>query len=99
MSIYVDGVEFHTITCDCGVMYALTSEFIKNRRADHKAFHCPNGCIRWYPGQSDEQKKIAELSGKVMRLESSLSCKENLLNRRDYQVRYWKGQVTKAKKK
>ncbi len=29
--------------CSCGTRFAIDSEFMRNRRDDHKEFFCPNG--------------------------------------------------------
>lgn len=53
-------IEITCATAGCGVTFWVTDGFNDRRRDDHKSFHCPNGHVMSYPGQTDEQKlKVA----------------------------------------
>lgn len=57
MTQYVDGIRFETeICCSCGMPFAITAHFQKNRLNDHKSFYCPAGHAQHYTGKSEEQK-------------------------------------------
>ena len=36
----------------CGVQFAMTTTFYRQRRRDKKTFYCPNGCLRAFTGES-----------------------------------------------
>lgn len=45
-------------TCgNCGVQFAFTEAFYNARRSDKKGWHCPNGCVRYFTGESDAQRE------------------------------------------
>lgn len=51
--------ELVTMVCSnerCGVVYALSDNYVAARRRDHETFYCPNGHARHYPGESDIEK-------------------------------------------
>jgi hypothetical protein len=45
----------------CGVLFAMTEEFVRERRKDHALWYCPNGHSQRYSGQSTEEKLKAQL--------------------------------------
>jgi DNA-binding XRE family transcriptional regulator len=73
MSNYVDGIEFVTeLCCNCGMAFAMTSDFKLRRRNDHQSFYCPAGHGQHYTGKSEEQKLREQLeaeSGRAALLE------------------------------
>jgi len=85
----IDGTEMEAFTCNgCNVVYAMPKALYENRRKDHEAFFCPNGCKRYYAGDTNEEwlkKQVALLSEDVRCLERSRSS--------------YKGQITKLKKR
>lgn len=88
--------------CGCGISYAVTESFCRERSRDHKSFYCPNGCSRYYPQESDIDKanRLArEAQEKAERLQKCIDHKKHVIRQKDYQVRNYKGQVTKLKKK
>ena len=92
--------------CNCHMLFAVPKGVDDEYQKTHKTFSCPAGHKQHYTAKTADEKTIESLRAtadnrqkEINRLESSLSCKRNLLNRREYQVRYWKGQTTKAKKK
>jgi hypothetical protein len=42
----------------CGVRYAVTAEFDKQRKEDHQAFYCPNGHHMYYPRGTSQTEKL-----------------------------------------
>ena len=57
------GVSFVTEECiECGILFAVTEEYNKRRRADHKSFKCPSGHSQYYPQKSDKEKLREQLT-------------------------------------
>ncbi len=55
-------ITMHHITCGaCGVLFGITSAFMDARKEDHKTWHCPNGCNRWYPDKNELEVAKASL--------------------------------------
>lgn len=51
--------ELKIIECahtGCGVVFALSDNYIAARRRDHATWHCPNGHTRYYPAESDIER-------------------------------------------
>lgn len=51
-------VEFVIEVCcneECGMTWAVPTEFHKSRRNDHRDFYCPNGHGQHYPQKSKEE--------------------------------------------
>lgn len=95
-------VEIVHITCDCGVVYGLTSEFIAARRKDHKTFHCPNGCSRHYPPpkqtEADKLRRQLEDAREGNRqLWDSLEATRSLARRENARARAFKGHATRLR--
>ncbi len=66
MSDHVD------MTCGtCGVAFCMPQALYNQRRKDHQTFYCPNGHRRYFPGQTDEEKRIEELERRVRFLRES----------------------------
>ena len=42
--------------CTCGVIFGIPSDLEKRRRADRRAFYCPNGHALYFQGKTDAQK-------------------------------------------
>lgn len=102
MSGFTYVEKFVIERCDCGINYALPQSFIERRRADHKTFCCPNGCKRYFPSENEADKanrKAREARERIERLQTHLNETERIITTKDYQVRYYKGQLTKLKKK
>lgn len=47
--------------CNCGMAFAMTTDFQKRRLKDRKSFYCPSGHGQHYTGRSEAQKLRAEL--------------------------------------
>lgn len=59
---YTSTVEVYTC-CNkaCGVKFGLDSEYGKRMREDHAWFHCPNGHLQHFTGESTEERLAREL--------------------------------------
>ncbi|GAA3730349.1 hypothetical protein GCM10022239_03680 [Leifsonia bigeumensis] len=40
----------------CGVVFALSDNYVAARRRDHKTWYCPNGHAQHYPSESDIER-------------------------------------------
>lgn len=45
----------------CGVAFAVTDQFQRERRRDHRSFYCPNGHGQHYNAENEEQRLKREL--------------------------------------
>lgn len=69
----VAATTLSTLECsECGVLFAIGSRFMEERRADHETFYCPNGHTQYYPQKSEaemlrQQLKWAESSAQSWR--------------------------------
>ena len=82
----------HCITC--GTYYAFPKELQRLRLKDRKLFYCPNGQPQCYAGKTKE----AKLKEKLVEAETCCNIYKNRERRREYQKRYYKGELTKLKK-
>lgn len=72
MSTWVEGVEMRTTTCaSCGVMFALTAELMTKLRNTHRDFHCPNGHVLVFRGDSEADRLKRELRRREEMLEAA----------------------------
>lgn len=63
---------FNVLHCaNCGVGFAISTEYEDKRRADRRTFYCPNGHSQWFPGKTDK-KVIEELRAQVASREDLL---------------------------
>lgn len=97
--------ELVTIECastGCGVVFALTDNYIAARRRDHATWYCPNGHSRYYPGESDIEKanrlrKLAEQTRNDGW--TAYEAAQDQLRASQRQKASLKGQLTKARNK
>jgi len=94
--------KFIVIHCaNCNMAFAVTEDFREKRLRDHKLFSCPEGHKQYYSHESDIEKAnrlTREAEEKATRLQNCIEHKKNIIKRKDYQVRHFKGEVTKLKK-
>jgi hypothetical protein len=89
------------ITCsviecgECGVVFALSDEFMDQRKQDHRTWYCPNGHQRHYPGESREEKLKRQLD----RTSRQLSSTQSALVVTKRQKAAAKGQLTKTRRR
>lgn len=63
MSKFVDEVWFEIEECcNCGMPFAVTTDFKNRRLKDHKSFYCPMGHGQHYTGETEEQNLRRQLS-------------------------------------
>jgi len=91
----VDYLLKEMICSECGILFALPEWYINERIKDHKTWCCPNGHLRYYPGESDEEKLKAENE----KLQRKLDWKRNEANGYLASLRATRGVVTKIKKR
>ena len=64
-----ETILFTVIDCgECGTKFAMTNEFIAERRHDHRGWYCPNGHQRHYPAKNKEEVLKAQLEAKEAQL-------------------------------
>lgn len=105
LTTFALGVELEMLTCyerTCGIQFAAPSAWLKERRRDHKGFHCPNGHSQHFPGKTREE----ELRDELNRTKDALDYQRQRGNRLEddktrlkHQVRAHKGVVTRLKNK
>lgn len=96
-------VALESVECaNCGLVFAVSEQFVRSRRRDHTTFYCPMGHYLSYPGKSDLQKARDELTRERARLDQSKAEVERLQGRvrlRDRQVAARKAVATKLRKR
>jgi hypothetical protein len=76
--------------CNCGIAFAMTTDYHRRRVQDRRDFYCPAGHPQHYTGQNDAER-IAELQRQIASRAEDLRA-EQLSHRAT------RGQLTKAKK-
>lgn len=62
MTVFVDNIRFVTVLCgECGVPFAMTESFQKQKLQDRTTFYCPSGHPRVYTGKTEAQKLQEQL--------------------------------------
>lgn len=57
MVTFVEGHELTTeVCCNCGMLFAMPSDYQRRRRNDHEWFYCPSGHKQHYTGVTEEQR-------------------------------------------
>lgn len=74
MGQFVGDIEFIFFTCECGILYALTRQFINCKQNNHETFYCPNGCTRHYPAKTDKEILQEKLDKTKQRLVDEQEC-------------------------
>jgi hypothetical protein len=88
--------------CQCGMLFAVPSDFQNRRRVDHSTFYCPSGHSQAYLAKSHIEIAKEERDRAVKeadRLKSCVAHKKGVIRIKEYQVRHYKGEVTKLRKK
>lgn len=88
--------------CQCGMVFAVSSSFQRQRQRQHDTFYCPAGHGQAYTGKSDLEQAQADIE-KYRRLwkeeanyAASVVSERNAAQR---SLRATKGQLTKTKKR
>ena len=103
MPIVSTFVTFTTFECGgCGVYYALTDDYVRRRREDHKGWVCPHGCHRAFNQDNDletERKKTASLRARLDQAEADARfARRQTLNEQRSAAAY-KGHLTRIRKR
>lgn len=69
-------VRFEVQTCiTCGVHFGIPRELDQKLRENHKGFHCPNGHVQYYTGESEAEKLRRELRRKKQEVADQVRAK------------------------
>ena len=97
--------ELVTIQCSsagCGVVFALSDNYVAARRRDHATWYCPNGHARHYPAESDIEK-AQRLRRQAREREehawAALSAARDQLQASERSRSDYKGHLTRARNK
>lgn len=61
------------MTCgECGVEFCMPAGLHAARKSDHKTFYCPNGHPRYFPGKTEQEKRIESLERYNRRLREDM---------------------------
>ena len=92
MTVFVDNIRFVTVLCgECGVPFAMTESFQKQKLQDRTTFYCPSGHPRFYTGKTVAQKLQEQLDRERQVREAAESRALRMQGERD--------QVAKAHKR
>lgn len=92
MTTFVDNIRFVTVLCgECGVPFAMTESFQKQKLQDRTTFYCPSGHPRFYTGKTEAQKLQEQLDRERQVREAAESRALRMQGERD--------QVAKAHKR
>lgn len=59
----------YPVACvNCGVIFAMTDDYLEMRKKDRKSFYCPNGHTQSYTGKTDKEK-LADMAGTLAKTE------------------------------
>jgi hypothetical protein len=51
-----------SISCgECGIAFSMPRERQRQLKESHETFYCPNGHHRWYPGKTEQERRIESL--------------------------------------
>jgi len=73
METLIHEIELVKIVCGgCGISFAMPKKYQQTLFNNHNTFYCPRGCVRHYPGQSDNEKlkKKIDLLSNRLRIET-----------------------------
>ena len=85
------------VCINCGVLFALDSDYRTERRRDHRNFYCPNGHPQHYVDKSDADK-LREAEVRIARLDRRLANVDEDLRSERASHRATAGHLTRAKK-
>jgi hypothetical protein len=81
--------------CKCGIQFSIPDEYLNKLRRCHNTFYCPNGHPQYYPGKTDEEKKIEALERQVNFFKDDRDYYKNLYHEVFRSRAYYKGLVTR----
>jgi hypothetical protein len=81
---YSATVEMVTeVCCTCGVVFGVTQDYQKKRRADHLSFKCPDGHSQSYGGLSEAERLRKELKSKEQELANQVALRFQVQAQKD----------------
>lgn len=84
MAKFVEDTWLETVACcTCGMMFAMTSDFMKRRRDDHDWWYCPKGHQQHFTGKTTAEKLRDELERKQSDLADARERANRLMAERD----------------
>lgn len=93
--------KFTTLECaNCYMNFGITVGFWRDRRNDHKIFHCPAGHPQSFMGQSEEEKLRLErdrLKQQLAQKDDSIKYQREQREKAEKKVIAYKGIVTRTK--
>lgn len=95
-------VIFECRVAGCGVVFAMTDNYVAARRLDHARWYCPNGHTSYYPGESDIEKanrlrrRAAERADEAL---AALSATRDQLRASERSKAALRGHLTRARNK
>lgn len=81
--------------CACGMAFAMSADYERRRRDDHRNFYCPAGHIQHYTGDTEEQRQRKRAD----RLERQLANRDEDLRATRASLIATKGVLTKTKRR
>ena len=86
------------VCCACGVVFTLPCNMREGLIKNHASFHCPNGHLQCFPGETDEEKEIKHLRSDLELVKQDIDevIEENEKNKG--KLKYWRGKAKKVKK-
>ena len=100
ISVDAGRVELYVLDCgECGVIFALTTDYETRRRADGKTFYCPNGHLRaWQESEADRQRKRAEQAENALKwTRISRDAARDQAQAAHHSARAYKGHLTRLR--
>lgn len=71
------------ICCNCGMVFAMPSDFQRRRRDDHKLLYCPSGHKQHYTGATEAQKLQRKLEQREAELSNAQARANHAAAQRD----------------
>jgi elongation factor P hydroxylase len=72
----------------CGVLFAMTEDFDRARREDHRWWYCPNGHQQQYSGKTEAEK-----------LKEQLAEERRQRQRAEQNIAYWQDEASEHREK
>ena len=98
---FVANISMTIFVCSCGITWSAPTNWVEERREDHRTFYCPNGCQRHYPGETREERLKKQLRQTKQQLATVQECCDDYYEQAEREKkRFWglKGHLAKLKK-
>lgn len=86
--------------CNCGMQFAMPTEFNTVRRNDHKTFYCPSGHPQSYQSESQEEllrRERDRLAQRIAQRDDEIKRQRELREATGRQLSAAKGRITKIR--